>query len=502
MSNFIGIDVGTSSTKSMLMRADGTIVGSAQQKYDVLMPRVGYNEQDIDCLWDAVCSTLRELSQNYPAEIANVKGIGYSGQMHGLVMLDENGKPIRNCIIWSDQRSVREIDVIHAAIPPAEFNQVTLNQLSTGYMVSSLIWVKNNEPDHFSRMRSLMLPKDYIRLRMTGETGTDMTDASSSVLFDTAAREWAWDFIDRLGVPREVFPPCHESYEIAGALTNEAAAITGLPAGIPVVYGGGDTLMHEVGTSMIGEDRPWVANIGTSCQVSCAMNRPAYDSLFRINTFCHVKEDLWMLMSPNMCGGSAMKWVQKNVYSGENLSFEDLNQIAEKAAPGCDGLIFLPYLAGARSPDVDPMARGMYMGLTLSHSREHIVRSAMEGVVYSLRNSYETLKDITGKEPQYIIASGGGARGALLLQMEADILNKPVYTTVEAEQSCIGAALTAAVGVGYYKSFDEACDAAVRFNTHVVEPIAQNVAVYNEYFDIYRKLYLHNKPLFDQYPRM
>ena len=500
MDYFIGIDVGTSSTKSLLMSGDGVIVGSAQRKYDVLRPAEGFSEQDIDALWEAACWTLNELSCRHPAEVARVKGIGYSGQMHGLVMLDAALKPIRNCILWNDQRSVKEIEAIHAVIPPEEFNRVTLNQLSTGYLITSLMWVKAHEPENFARMRHVMFPKDYIRLQMTGEIGTEATDASSGVLFDTAKRQWAWDFIDRLGLPREVFPPCRESYQVAGSLTAAAAALTGLPAGTPIVYGGGDTLMHEVGTCMIDEDRPWVANIGTSCQVTCAMNHPGYDAQFRTNTFCHVKEDLWMLMSCNLCGGAAMKWLTQNIYAGEDMSFEDLNRFAAQAAPGSDGVIFLPYLAGARSPDVDPRARGMYTGLTLRHGREHIIRSTMEGVVYSLRNAYETLKSVTGKEPEHIIASGGGARGSLLLQMEADIFNKPIYTTVEAEQSGIGAALTAAVGVGYYRSYAEACDAVVRFNDRIVEPIPANVAVYEDYFGIYRELYRCNKALFDRYP--
>lgn len=499
MNCFIGVDVGTSSTKSLLMQEDGTIIGTAQKKYNVLQPHEGYSEQNIDELWEAACWTLQELSRRYPLEVAQVRGIGYSGQMHGLVMLDKALKPIRNCIIWNDQRSVQEIEKIHAIIAPEEFNRVTLNQLSTGYLVSSLYWVKEHEPENFERMHVLMLPKDYIRLRMTGEVGTEMTDASSAVIFDTAKREWAWDFIDRLGFPREAFPACHEAYEVAGQLTQEAAALTGLPAGIPVVYGGGDTLMHEVGCGMISEDRPWVANIGTSCQVTCAMQSPGFDRQYRTNTFCQVKEDLWMLMSCNLCGGAAMKWLSQNVYPG--MDFVQQTDVAKKAEPGSKGLIFLPYLTGARSPDVDPRARGMFMGLTLGHGQEHLVRATIEGVIYSLRNAYETLKSITGREPDSIIASGGGARGELLLQIEADMFNKPVYTTVEAEQSCIGACLTAAVGTGYYSSFEQACDAVVRFHDRVVEPVAEHVQIYDMYFEIYRELYRCNKPLFDKYPR-
>lgn len=497
MDCFLGIDVGTSSVKSIIMRADGSIVGVEQRKYDVLRPQVGFAEQDIDVLWQATCSTLQALSKKYPEAIRDLKCIGYSGQMHGLVMLDKDNRPLRKTIIWQDQRSIREIDEIYQKVPPQEFNAVTLNTLSTGYLISSLIWVRNNEPENFERLHKLILPKDYIRYKMCGEIGSDMSDASSSVIFDTAKRDWAWDIIDKLGIPRSVFPECHESYECAGRITPAVANQTGLLPGTPVVYGGGDTLMHEVGTRLIDEERPWVANIGTSCQVTCAMRHPLYDKAYRTNTFCHVKENLWMLMSCNLCGGSAMKWLSEKVF--RNLSFNEQNQIAEKVPAGSDGLIFLPYLSGSRSPYNDPRAKGMFMGLTLSHTDGHLVRSVMEGVVYSLKDCMEVLKSIVHKEPDRIIASGGGARSNLILQMEADIFNKPIYTTVEAEQSCVGAAITAAVGIGYFSSFSEACDQMVRFNDRVIEPIPENVEIYADYFTIYKELYRSNQELFALY---
>lgn len=498
MDCFIGIDVGTSSVKSLVMQADGKILGVAQRKYDVLRPLLGYAEQDIDVLWQAAKETIQELSGRYPEVMRSVKAVGYSGQMHGLVMVDKAGKPLRNAIIWEDQRSVNQLPEIHQRIPAPEFNAITLSTLSTGYLISSLVWVRDQEPEIFDRMDKLMLPKDYVRYKMCGEIASDMSDASSAVIFDTANRTWAWSIIDRLSLPRSAFPECHESYEIAGCITAEAAAQTGLAEGTPVVYGGGDTLMHEVGTCMIDETRPWVANIGTSCQVTCAMNQPRFDPEFRTNTFCHVKEDLWMLMSANLCGGAAMKWMSEIILPG--TSFEDMNQLAAQAPVGSDGMIFLPYLNGGRSPDNDPRAKGMFMGLTLKHTRAHLVRSTMEGVVYSLKNSYETLKSIMHSTPDRMIASGGGARGQLLLQMQADAFNKPIYTTVEAEQSCIGAALTAGVGVGAYASYGEACDRVIRFNDKVVEPIAENVQRYEEYFGIYKRLYQQNKGLFAMYP--
>lgn len=499
MSWFMGVDVGTSSVKSLIIDETGRVIGSAQRKYDVLKPYFNYSEQRTEDLWAATKETLKELSAKYPDVIANLDAISYSGQMHGLILLDRDGKPLRNLIIWDDQRSFAETQEILSVIPPQEFCAITLNTLSTGYLISSLMWVKNHEPEHYDKAVTLLLPKDYIRYRMCGEVGTDMSDASSAVVFDTAKREWAWSIIDRMHLRRELFPACHESYELAGAVTAQCAAETGLREGTPISYGGGDTLMHEVGTGMIATERPWVANIGTSCQVSCATSAPL-DSTTRYctNTFCHVKEDLWILMSCNLCGGSAMKWMMSKV--AELPSFDAMNELAQTVPAGSEGVLFLPYLSGGRSPDNDARARGMFFGLTLATTKAHLVRATMEGVVYGLKLNMNIIREIVGQEPDRMIASGGGARGQIFRQMEADAFNKPMYTTVEAEQSCIGAAITAAVSVGYFKSYAEAIGQIVRFNKEVTEPIPENVKVYNEYFEIYKQLYGHNKDLFWRYP--
>lgn len=496
MDHFIGIDIGTSSVKSLIMAEDGRIVGTAQVKYDVMRPLPGYAEQDIDVLWEAARDTLRQLARRYPDEIRSVTGIGYSGQMHGLVLVDRDGRPLRKAIIWEDQRSVREIDEIYAAVPRDEFCRVTMNTLSTGFLISSLLWVRNNEPELFERAASLIMIKDYIRMKMVGGLACDTSDASSAIIFDVAKRTWAWDLIDRLSLPRVIFPECREAYEIAGTVRDDVADELGLPRGVTAVYGGGDTLMHEVGTAMISEEAPWIVNIGTSCQVSCAVKTPRCDPLFRTNTFCHVHEDLWMLMSANLCGGAAMKWLSEMIFEG--YTYEELNECAESVPAGSEGLLFLPYLNGGRSPDNDPKARAMYLGLTLSHGRRHMIRATMEGVIFSLKSSYSLLREITGKEPEYMIASGGGARGGVFLQMQADAFNKPIHTTVEAEQSCIGAAITAAVGMGRYDSYESACRELIRFKPDVVVPIPENVETYDRLFEVYKRLYPQNRELFER----
>lgn len=497
MAYFMGIDVGTSSVKALIMDGEGTEIGSASRKYDVLKPQMNYAEQDPEEIWEAVKGTLLELSKRYPKETEKLKGISYSGQMHGLVLVDAFGKPVCNMIIWQDHRSVDQREKIYSLVPFEEFNRVTLNQLSPGYLVMSLMWVKEHAKEIYDRSALFLLPKDYIRYRMCGTLGTDMSDASATVIFDTAKKCWPWEVVERLGLRKELFPECHESTETAGTVTKACAKECGLPAGVPVLYGGGDTLMHEIGTGMIDEGRPWVSNIGTACQVTCVMKRPVYDEQFRTNTFCCVKEDLWMLMAVGMCGGSAMKWMQGILGVS---AFEELNRMAEQVRPGSDGVVFLPYLSGTRCPENDPLSKGIYFGLSLDHGREHLVRSTMEGVVYSLRSDLDLLETLTGKKPETMIASGGGARGRLFLQMQADIFQKPIYTTESAEQSCLGAAMTAAVGTGHFSSFEEACGKAVRFRDEVVEPITENSRRYEEYYQVYRNLYGCNKELFWRLP--
>ncbi len=497
MAYFMGIDVGTSSVKALIMDGEGTEIGSASRKYDVLKPQMNYAEQDPEEIWEAVKGTLLELSKRYPKETEKLKGISYSGQMHGLVLVDAFGKPVCNMIIWQDHRSVDQREKIYSLVPFEEFNRVTLNQLSPGYLVMSLMWVKEHAKEIYDRSALFLLPKDYIRYRMCGTLGTDMSDASATVIFDTAKKCWPWEVVERLGLRKELFPECHESTETAGTVTKACAKECGLPSGVPVLYGGGDTLMHEIGTGMIDEGRPWVSNIGTACQVTCVMKRPVYDEQFRTNTFCCVKEDLWMLMAVGMCGGSAMKWMQGILGVS---AFEELNRMAEQVRPGSDGVVFLPYLSGTRCPENDPLSKGIYFGLSLDHGREHLVRSTMEGVVYSLRSDLDLLETLTGKKPETMIASGGGARGRLFLQMQADIFQKPIYTTESAEQSCLGAAMTAAVGTGHFSSFEEACGKAVRFRDEVVEPIAENSRRYEEYYQVYRNLYGCNKELFWRLP--
>ena len=319
---------------------------------------------------------------------------------------------------------------------------------------------------------------------MCKELGTDMSDASSTVIFDTKNRHWAWDFIDRLGLERDFFVPCREAYETAGESTAACERLTGLKAGTKIVYGGGDSLMQAVGNGIISPGT-LSANIGTASQLACAVRTPLYDKLYRTNTFCHVREDRWMLMGANLSGGVALKWLMKNILDMQ--SFDEMTALAETVPAGSRGILFLPYN--------DPDAKGIYHGLTLSHTKADLIRSTMEGIIFGLKNSLEIFQDM-GVEFQRILASGGGARGRLFRQIQADMFGKEIYTSLIQEQACMGAAITAAVGTGGYASFEEACGRIVRLSSDVVVPDPENQKVYEERYQIYKELYPRNKELF------
>ncbi|MDD3339169.1 MAG: xylulokinase [Lachnospiraceae bacterium] len=492
MHYYLGIDVGTSSTKTLLMSEDGQVIGVRQKGYDIIKKQLQYAEQDMEELWDAVKQTIAELKKDYPKEVSRVRGISYSGQMHGLVMVDKNGKLIRDAIIWADQRSKAQIDRIYETVGKEAYRNTILNSLSTGFLISSLMWVKEMEPEHYEQIRYVMFPKDYIRYRMCGEFGTDMSDASSGAVFDTKRRTWAWDLIEKLGLNREIFPDRHESREVAGVTTEACARETGLQPGVTIAYGGGDTLMQAVGNGIVREGI-LAANIGTACQLSGVLGQPLYDPAFRTNTFCHVDASMWILMGANLSGGVALKWLMNQVL--EMKSYDAMTSLASKVPAGSEGLLFLPYLSGERTPYNDPNAKAIYFGMTLKHTRAHFIRSAMEGIVFGMRNSAEIFHDL-GVCYEKIIASGGGARGRLFLEMQADILDSEIYTNQSNEQACMGAAITAAVACGAYKDYQEACGVIVHLNDTVVLPNKENQKKYREQYEVYKELYPHNKDLF------
>ena len=492
MRYLLGIDLGTSSVKSLLMDEQGGIVGTAQRGYDIKKTRQDYAEQDMEELWEAARETLRELTDTYPAEAGLIGGIGFSGQMHGLVMVDKEGKPVRDAIIWADQRSGKEIEEMYKVTGMEAYRGTIYNSLSTGFLAASLMWVRQQEPENFRRTVKVMLPKDYIRYKMCGCFGTDMSDASGTGIFDTGSRQWAWELMGKLGLPKNIFPDCHDSCEAAGEVTDWCQRETGLKKGTPVVYGGGDTPVQAVGNGMI---KPGIlsSNIGTACQTATILDRPIHDRAYRTNTFSHCAKDTWMLMGANLSGGVALKWLRDSVLCMD--SYEEMDALAGTVPAGSEGLLFLPYLNGERTPWNDPDAKGIYLGLTLKHTRAHMIRSAMEGIVFGMKNSLEIFKEM-GIEYRKIIASGGGARGQTFLQIQADIFGKEIYVNQGEEQACIGAAILAGVGVGIYSDMEEACEKVVHMREETIIPNGENHKIYEQRFRVFKEIYGRNKDLF------
>ena len=487
MSCFIGIDVGTSSVKSLLMTDRGEAVGVAQREYDIQKPNPSWAEQDMALLWEATADTLRELMGPRASLKGQIAGIGYSGQMHGLVALDQEGKLVRPAIIWADGRSQDAIGRIAQKVPG--YRKFTLNSLSTGFLLASLVWVREHEPENYEKIRRVMLPKDYIRFRMCGEMGTDCSDASGTAAFDVSKRRWAWEMIRHLDLEESFFVPCHDSWEIAGKVTRRCAEETGLPEGVPIVYGGGDTLVQTLGN---GVTEGLISNVGTASQLLCPMNQPLRDPAFRTNTFCHAVPGQWLLMGANLTGGIALKWL-KGVLGMP--SYDAMGGLASRAEPGAKGLIFLPYLNGERTPWNDPDARGILFGLGLEHGREEIIRAVMEGIILAQRESLEIFASM-GLRFNRAVASGGGARSEVLRNILASVLKCEVVTNQVQEQGCVGAAILAATGTGAFSSLGEACGQIVKFDSAVTGPDAELARRYDDVFERFHALYPANKDLF------
>lgn len=494
MSYFLGIDVGTSSVKSMLMDPDGNIIEMAQQTYDVICPKPLWAEIPVENLWNATCHTLRQLAQSQPEEIHSVKAISFSGQMHSMVLLDEKDQPLWNAITWMDNRAKLEAEEIDRLSREKGYHDVLLVTVTPMVFVSFMYWMERNEPEVMKRACKALLVKDYIRYKICNEFGSDYSDAASTIVFDQVRREWAWDLMDDIGLNKALFAKeVHNAHEIAGYVTRECALETGLVEGTPVCYGGGDTLMNHIGNGLIRNDGRILSTIGTSSHVSTGLTHPLMDPEGRGFTYCHALPDKWLMLVGGPNGGIVMKWLKNNILGG-HYSFEEMTEIARKAPAGSNGVRCLPYINGSTFPN-NPDAKAIYLGMGLSHGQPELVRSTMEGLIFILRSSLDVLRSL-GIQTSSIIATGGGSKDSMLVQIQADMYNLPVYINMGKEISCMGAAISAAVGSGWYKNYEEASDAIVRFSPHVIEPNAANARLYEEMLPEFGLLYEQNKCFF------
>jgi xylulokinase len=498
MAYLLGIDIGTSGTKTVLFDETGKTITSALEEYPLYQPNIGWAEQDPEDWWKASRDGIKKVLAKSGVDPADISGIGLSGQMHGMVLLDADNKVLRRSIIWCDQRTTAECAQITSLIGEKRLIEITANPALVGFTASKIMWVKNNEPAIFEKIRKILLPKDYVRFRLTGEFATEVSDASGMQLLDVPGRCWSGEVLSKLGIDRSWLADVYESQVVSGKVSNEAASQTGLKAGTPVVGGGGDQAAGAVGNGIV---KPGVVSstIGTSGVVFAYLDKISIDPKGRVQTFCHAVPDTWHVMGVTQAAGFSLKWFRDN-FCKEEMSVADLmdtdpyvliDQEADKVKAGSNGLIYLPYLIGERTPHLDSDAKGVFFGLSTVHKKRDMIRSVMEGVVYSLKDCLSIISDM-GVNVSEVRASGGGGKSRLWKQMQADIFGLPITTTNSSEGPALGVALLAGVGTGVYKDVAEACDTAIQAKS-IQQPDEGNVSIYSKYYDLYRRLYVSLK---------
>lgn len=486
----LGIDVGTGGTRAVLLDEAGKVVASATGEHaPISAPQIGWAEQDPRDWWRATCAAIKECLQLALVSADEIAGVGLTGQMHGMVLLDAEGEVLRPAIIWCDQRTEAEGRAITAKVGARRLIELTANPALTNFTLTKIWWMQQHEPEIWSRVRTVLLPKDYARFRLSGARACDVADASGTLLFDVAHRRWSEPMAAISSIDLRILPQIFESPEVSGQISDEGARATGLRAGTPVVAGAGDQAAGAVGMGIV---RPGAvsATIGTSGVVFAATAAPTMDPQGRIHTFCHAVPGRWHVMGVTQAAGFSLRWFRDEIcgsVNGSRVSYDELTAEAAKTKPGADGLLWLPYLMGERTPHLDPDARGALVGLTAQHTRGHVVRAILEGVAFSLRDTFTIFHEL--KLPvESIRLGGGGARGKLWRQIQADVYGMPVEILEAEEGAAYGAALLAGVGVGVWKSVERACEIAVKV-AEVVSPNPAHVALMNRRYEQYRALY-------------
>ncbi|HEX3997847.1 MAG TPA: xylulokinase [Pirellulales bacterium] len=495
MSAFLGIDIGTSGTKALAIDPKGKILAEATQSYPAYHPKPLWSEQDPEDWWQATVATVRSVVQRAKLKPADVKSIGLSGQMHGSVFLDKQNRVVRRALLWNDQRTAAECgEIERRAGGRRQLIKMVANPALPGFTAPKILWLRNHEPRNFDRTTKILLPKDDIRRRLTGEFATEVSDASGMLLFDVAKRTWSKPLLSKLELDIDLFGRCYESEDVTGQLSRAAAEELGLTAECLVVGGAGDCAAGAIGNGIVNSGT-LSTSIGTSGVMFVHSDQPQIDPEGRLHTFCHAVRGRWHMMGVILAAGGALQWFRNRLCQAEaeaakKAGVDVYDVLAEEAAttePGCQGLFFLPYLSGERTPHANPDARGCFIGLTLAHGRGHIVRAILEGVTYALRDSLAIIRAL-GVPVRQIRASGGGSRSALWKQIQANVFGQKVVTLNAEEGAAYGVALLAAVGAGAFKNIQEACAATIR----VVDQTPTQrraVAYYDRGFAEYQQLY-------------
>ncbi len=494
MAYLLGVDIGTSGTKTVLFDIQGRTIASDTQEYPLYQPKNGWAEQDPEDWWRATHVSTQNVLRKSGVDAKDIKGVGLSGQMHGLVLLDREGKVLRRSIIWCDQRTTAECVEITEKIGAKRLIEITANPALTGFTASKAMWVKNNEPEIFEKVAKILLPKDYIRYMLTGEYATEVSDASGMQFLDVPKRQWSGEVLTKLGLREDMLGKVYESYEVSGSVHREAAALTGLVPGTPVVGGGGDQAAGAVGNGIV---RAGVisSTIGTSGVVFAHSDTISIDPNGRVHTFCHAVPGAWHTMGVTQGAGLSLQWFRNQFCRAEMDTassmgvdpYQLMDKEAAQVGPGANGLLYLPYLMGERTPHLDADCRGVFFGLSASHTKRDMLRAVMEGVVYSLRDCLEIMKDM-GVPVGEVRASGGGGKSPLWRQMQADVFGTEIQTINSSEGGALGVALLAGVGTGVYKSVPEACDATIGVVTRQNGDAALK-STYDGYYGLYKNLY-------------
>jgi xylulokinase len=484
----LGIDVGTGGTRAVVVDPDGNVVASATAEHvPFVSTRTGWAEQDPEDWWRATTTVVREVLSKSSAD--EVKAVGFSGQMHGLVLLGASDEVLRPAIIWCDQRTDTQCKSLTEMIGADRLIELTCNPALTGFTLPKMLWVREFEPELWRQLRTVLLPKDYVRLKLSGDRATDVADASGTLLFDVKARKWSSEMLSATQTDERLLPRVYESTDVTGSVSKAGAEATGLRAGTPIIAGGGDQAAGAVGMGIV---RPGTASstIGTSGVVFATTDKPMLDSKGRVHTFCHAIPRRWHVMGVTQGAGLSLRWFrdQFGVFAGDGGdAYDKLTAEASLVSSGCNGLIWAPYLMGERTPHLDPFVRAALVGLTASHTRAHIVRALLEGVAFSLRDAFEVFNEIKVRVDE-IRLGGGGARSSLWRQIQADVYGKSVNTVAAEEGAAFGAALLAGVALGSWSSVDAACDAAVRIADRV-EPNADSVRILARQYERFKQIY-------------
>jgi xylulokinase len=479
--SLVGLDVGTSGARAVAVDLRGHVVASASEAYPLSTPRPGWTEQDPEDWWAASLQVLGRVASDLKEPPL---GLGLTGQMHGSVFLDEADRVIRPALLWSDQRTAQQCEAITEKVGGQRLVEITGNPAITGFQAPKILWLRDNEPAAYARVRHVLLPKDYVRLRLTGERATDVSDASGTLMLDLRGRRWSDEILEALEIPRAWLPDLHEGPDIAGTIRAASADATGLPAGLKVAAGGGDNAASAVGNGIVREGLV-SSSIGTSGVVFAHSETARIDPLGRLHAFCHAVPGRYHLMGVTLSAGGSLRW-WRDVMGGA-LDYDAMSDLAAGAPPGSEGLLFLPYLSGERTPHLDPRARGMFAGLTLRHTRAHLTRAVMEGVTYSLKDCLDVMAEL-GLPMTEIRATGGGARSLLWRRLQADVFGLPVHRAATEEGPAFGAALLAGVAAGVYADVFEACS-VIKMRPEVDAPDPDRHRLYEQYHSAYTDLY-------------